>query len=223
MDHLKTLRTKSLKTWLLPGALGLLLFVIAACGGGAAATPDSTAQTNAACTSGTTTAVVETTQSNPQVFPDDTEADRLVAAQETVMNRIFTKALPSVVNIQVIQGREGNDGTGQFPNIPGGPDDFLERGEGSGFVWDAKGRIVTNQHVVDGAPWYFSGVDGDIQERVVLKLGNHVQAAPTFAALELVARVGQSLQLVQHESRDDQRRGDEPGLPEPFDPAVDQG
>ena len=112
MDRLKTLRTKSLKTWLLPGALGLLLFVIAACGGGATATPETTAQTGAASSSGTTTTVVETTQSNPQVFPDDTEADRLVAAQETVMNRIFRKALPSVVNIQVIQGREGNDGHG---------------------------------------------------------------------------------------------------------------
>jgi len=27
----------------------------------------------------------------------------------------------------------------------------LVRGEGSGFVWDAEGRIITNQHVVDGA------------------------------------------------------------------------
>ena len=128
-----------------------MLFVIAACGGGATATPDTTAQTNVASTSGTSTSVVETSQTTQPVLADDTEADRLVAAQETVMNRIFVKALPSVVNIQVIQGRDGNDGTGQFPNIPGVPDDFLERGEGSGFVWDDKGRIVTNQHVVDGA------------------------------------------------------------------------
>ena len=155
MDRLKplreTLRTKPLETWLVPGALGLLLFVIAACGGDATATPETNAQTNAASTSGTTAVGAETAQPEPRVFTGDTEADRLVAAQDTVMNRIFTKALPSVVNIQVIQGREGNDGTGRFPNIPGVPDDFLERGEGSGFVWDAKGRIVTNQHVIDGA------------------------------------------------------------------------
>ncbi len=151
MDRLKTLRTKSFKNSLIPGALGLLLFVIAACGGGATATPETTAQTNAASTSGTNTAVAETTKPALTVITGDTEADRLVAAQETVMNRIFEKALPSVVNIQVIQGLEGNDGTGQFPNIPGVPDDFLERGEGSGFVWDKKGRIITNQHVVDGA------------------------------------------------------------------------
>ena len=66
MDRFKTLRKKSFKTWLIPGALGLLLFVIAACGGGATATPETTAQTNpqsdGASTSGTTTAVAETTK-----------------------------------------------------------------------------------------------------------------------------------------------------------------
>ncbi|MCH7738057.1 MAG: trypsin-like peptidase domain-containing protein [Chloroflexi bacterium] len=146
MDRSKTTRNKNIKTWLLPGALGLLLFVISACGGDATATPEPTAQTGAA--SGP---AAEKTQSIQPVFAGDTAADALVAAQETVMIRIYQKALPSVVNIQVIQGREGNDGTGRFPNIPGIPDNFLERGEGSGFVWDTKGRIVTNQHVVDGA------------------------------------------------------------------------
>ena len=151
MDRLKTLRRKSIKTWLILGTLSLLLFVIAACGGDATATPETTPQTNPASTSGTTTSVTERTKPEVQVFTGDAEADKLVAAQETVMNRIFQKALPSVVNIQVIQELEGNDGTGQFPNIPGVPDDFLKRGEGSGFVWDENGRIITNQHVVDGA------------------------------------------------------------------------
>ncbi len=151
MDRLKTLRRKSFKTRLILGTLGLLFFVIAACGGDATATLETTAQTNPASTSGTTTSVTERTKPEVQVFTGDAEADKLVAAQETVMNRIFQKALPSVVNIQVIQELEGNDGTGQFPNIPGVPDDFLKRGEGSGFVWDEKGRIITNQHVVDGA------------------------------------------------------------------------
>ena len=151
MDRLKTLRRKSFKTWLILGTLGLFFFVIAACGGDATATPETTPQTNPASTSGTTTSVTERTKPEVQVFTGDAEADKLVAAQETVMNRIFQKALPSVVNIQVIQELEGNDGTGQFPNIPGVPDDFLKRGEGSGFVWDENGRIITNQHVVDGA------------------------------------------------------------------------
>ena len=151
MDHLTKLRTIYFRTWLLPGALGLLLFAVVACGGGAAVTPEPNAQTDAASTSGTTTSVSETAQLSPPVFTGDVEADELVAAQETVMNRIFTKALPSVVNIQVIQGREGNNGTRGSPNAPGAPDDFWRRGEGSGFVWDVEGRIITNQHVVDGA------------------------------------------------------------------------
>ena len=150
MDLLRKPPTKNLKNRLIPGALGLLLFVIAACGGDVAETPDTAAST-ATESSSASIAALETSLSGQPTLAGETEADRLVAAQEMVMNRIFMKALPSVVNIQVIQGRDGNDGTGRFPNIPGVPDDFLERGEGSGFVWDDKGHIVTNQHVIDGA------------------------------------------------------------------------
>lgn len=139
MEQSNLLRKNNLKTWLIPGALGILLLVLAACGGSVASTAESETPS---------TAPVETTQES--VSARDT-ADELVAAQEAVMVRIYQKALPSVVNIQVVQAREGNNGAGQFPNIPGAPDDFFERGEGSGFVWDDQGRIVTNQHVVDGA------------------------------------------------------------------------
>jgi len=146
MERSKIHHSKNLRTWLIPGAMALLLLAIAACGGAATATPGSIAQTTSEV--GTPP---ETAQSTEAVMAGETDADALVAAQETVMIRIYQKALPSVVNIQVIQGLEGNDGTGEFPNIPGVPDDFGERGEGSGFVWDDQGRIVTNQHVVDGA------------------------------------------------------------------------
>ena len=147
MERLNLIRKNNLKTWLIPGVLGLLLFVLAACSGSATATPESdTAST------GALTATAEPTQTSESIAADaEIASDALVAAQESVMVRIYQKALPSVVNIQVIQGREGNNGTGQFPNIPELPDDFFERGEGSGFVWDDKGRIVTNQHVVDDA------------------------------------------------------------------------
>ena len=37
-----------------------------------------------------------------------------------------------------------------FPS-PNVPEEFFHRGEGSGFVWDEAGHIVTNNHVVDGA------------------------------------------------------------------------
>lgn len=146
MELSKTGCRKNLRIWLVLGVIALLLFVIAACGGTATATP-APVTSNIQITETTS----EMVQSQPPVFVLETDADALVAAQETVMNRIFRKALPSVVNIQVIQGLEGNDGSGQFPSMPGLPDDFGERGEGSGFVWDDKGHIVTNQHVVDGA------------------------------------------------------------------------
>ena len=142
MDRSITTCKNKLKTWQIPGALALLLFVIAACGGGATATPENGAAS---------TSLSDSAQAAQRALPDDTAADELVAAQESVMIRLYQKALPSVVNIRVIQGLEGNDGTGRFPNVPGIPDDFLERGVGSGFVWDDQGRIVTNQHVVDGA------------------------------------------------------------------------
>ncbi len=158
MERIKIHRTKNLRTWLIPGAMALLLLVIAACGGEATATSEpATLTTSSEAAAGTTTEVSvspEKTRSEQPAKPalmEETEADALVAAQESVMTRIYQKVLPSVVNIQVIQGLEGNDGTGAFPNAPGLPEDFGERGEGSGFVWDDKGRIVTNQHVVDGA------------------------------------------------------------------------
>ncbi len=132
---------------MIPAALALMLFVIAAC------TSESAPATES---SETSSPIAEITQVDE---PDADESDvdvldiamNLVAAQESVMIQIYQKAVPSVVNIQVIQGSGGNDGTGAFPNVPGVPEDFLERGEGSGFVWDDKGRIVTNQHVIDGA------------------------------------------------------------------------
>ena len=140
-------RNKKLKRWLMPAALALMLFVLAAC------TSESAPATES---SETSSPIAEITQVDD---PDADESDvdvldiamNLVAAQESVMIQIYQKAVPSVVNIQVIQGSGGNDGTGAFPNVPGVPEDFLERGEGSGFVWDDKGRIVTNQHVIDGA------------------------------------------------------------------------
>jgi len=158
MDRSTTLSKRNIKSWLIPGAVALLLFVIIACGGAATATPEpatsTTTETETQAEQAkdvSTGSSTEAVQSDQPTTPVETEADLLVGAQETVMNRIYQKVLPSVVNIQVIQGLEGNDGTGEFPNVPGLPEDFGDRGEGSGFVWDNQGRIVTNQHVVDGA------------------------------------------------------------------------
>ncbi len=79
---------------------------------------------------------------NIQVAP---EVVALQAAYET----IFKNVDPSVVTITISSqvststSRRGTTGRGQSQVVP--------TAEGSGFVWDTQGHIVTNNHVVDGA------------------------------------------------------------------------
>ena len=146
MNRSKNPSEKSLRTWLISGAILLPLLIIMACSGTSTPNPESEATSSIKSVVST-----ETTQSDKRAMVGRLDADSLVAAQETVMTRIYQKALPSVVNIQVAPGLEKNNGTGEFPNMPRLPEDFGGRGEGSGFVWDDQGRIVTNQHVVGGA------------------------------------------------------------------------
>ena len=78
------------------------------------------------------------------------DADAIVAAQEEVLSRLYDELLPSVVLIRVVQQitrMPGDPGFGQ----PGVPQQGFAQGEGSGFVWDGQGRIVTNHHVIQGA------------------------------------------------------------------------
>jgi S1-C subfamily serine protease len=71
---------------------------------------------------------------------------------------IYRAVNPSVVHIQVLgSGGMELSGIPNLPNIPGLPDQLDPEsgpqvgGEGSGFVWDREGHIVTNNHVVEGA------------------------------------------------------------------------
>ena len=87
--------------------------------------------------------------------PSESAADVLDALQST-LQQIYDDVNPSVVNIQVVQ-RPGFAAPGlpENPDSPFGsslPDGFPSpQGEGSSFVWDSQGNIVTNNHVVDGA------------------------------------------------------------------------
>jgi 2-alkenal reductase len=99
--------------------------------------------------------------SAPTIQPLD--ADDIVAAQEKVMSRVYDAVLPSVVQIQVTQKAKQADsglapqeprspfGPEGFPQLPRIPEEFFRRGEGSGFVWDDQGRVVTNNHVIQEA------------------------------------------------------------------------
>jgi len=69
---------------------------------------------------------------------------------------LYDRIVPSVVNIQVTGvspfglGELPEEFPFEFPNSPGFPD-MPSMGEGSGWVYDDLGHIVTNNHVVDGA------------------------------------------------------------------------
>ena len=67
------------------------------------------------------------------------QQNSVLSTFETTFESIYTQVSPSVVSIQVVDGGASSSA--------GGPQQAL----GSGFVWDAQGHIVTNNHVVDGA------------------------------------------------------------------------
>jgi len=68
--------------------------------------------------------------------------------ETAVLVNIYEQVNPSVVNISVYARGDSIHGEA----VPGlDPDSLLPTSGGSGFVWDADGHIVTNNHVVDGA------------------------------------------------------------------------
>ena len=91
-------------------------------------------------------------------IPSGASGDLLAAYQGTLEN-IYTTVSPSVVNIRVVAKVSASDsGASQIPgfpffNLPQGeqPQQQFQSALGSGFVWDQKGHIVTNNHVVAGA------------------------------------------------------------------------
>ena len=92
--------------------------------------PSTTASSTTGTTTNTTTTIATTIQSSQSVLAS-------VSGLETTLETIYSKVSPSVVLI--------ND------DMPATATSEAGAALGSGFVWDTKGDIVTNNHVINGA------------------------------------------------------------------------
>jgi len=82
----------------------------------------------------------------PVVISED-----VVDYETAVLVAIYEKVGPSVVNLDVLNFRR-NMPQQLIPDSGGiTPETLIPQGQGSGFVWDTDGHIVTNAHVVDNA------------------------------------------------------------------------
>jgi len=105
--------------------------------------------------------VVVTPTSLPQAMVDE------ASAEDRLLINIYERVNPAVVNIEVIR-----------PVAPTFDSEFFQEGEGSGFIIDQEGRIVTNNHVVEGAEEVQVTLhDGTIVEAEVLGTDAHTDLA----------------------------------------------
>ena len=169
-----TLELRQLKHLLLI-AMFAGLAAILACGGAPAASQDSSAgmveavAVEASQTSWQPTAeddaIVQSfqpsapTQDRKPPASAEIDADQVVAAYEKVIGDVHDNVLPSVVSIFVLNRVEISGSIPGFtsplpfgqqpaPNSDQQQRFFFRNGQGSGFVWDKQGHIVTNRHVV---------------------------------------------------------------------------
>ncbi|MCL0099961.1 trypsin-like peptidase domain-containing protein [Dehalococcoidia bacterium] len=82
----------------------------------------------------------------PMVGTGDASLDpyMMVTAFEDVLTGIYVKVLPSVVQIRT--DMKVGAPPGGWPVL--GLDELVPQGEGSGFVWDSAGHVITNHHVI---------------------------------------------------------------------------
>lgn len=127
-------RTRTISFGIVTALLAILL-VSCSAGPFAALQASPTAQPTATPTPATTPVA-------PAAEPSTALALPQVDYEEQLLVLVYEEASPSVVNIRVR--------TAISSGLPGFGD-FVQQGQGSGFIWDEQGHIVTNNHVVENA------------------------------------------------------------------------
>lgn len=136
------------KEWMRRGLLASLVWLVA-CG------PGQAAQAQSPATDGKAAERVAPAASEQEPL-DTLAAVRLSSAFRSAADR----ALPAVVSVRTVTTRRAVRGQPRifrfFPDLPGMPDGLQEfdaprEGTGSGFIFDERGYIMTNRHVIDGA------------------------------------------------------------------------
>jgi len=142
-------------TFVIPLIIILLAAAIVVSGCAAAPLASDAAQATAAKVA----QVQETVSSVAESEPERAAQPAPIIAQpldQEALADLYDRIVPSVVNIQVTGvssfglGELPEDFPFEFPDSPNFPD-MPTMGEGSGWIYDDQGHVVTNNHVVDGA------------------------------------------------------------------------
>ena len=140
------------KSFILP--LIIILFVAALVLSGCS----NTLATDAADATAAKVAQVQELVSSPSTEPQQQASSATTVATTIIQSPdqealadLYERVAPSVVNIQVTgSGMPLQQIPEGFPNMPDHPDIPMQS-EGSGWIYDDQGHIVTNNHVVEGA------------------------------------------------------------------------
>lgn len=98
--------------------------------------------------------------------------------ETAVLVAIYEKVGPSVVNVDVLSFERNLPEQLLPPSSQIDPDTLIPQGQGSGFVWDTEGHIVTNAHVVDSADQVrITFPDGTVTIAEVIGIDRHSDLA----------------------------------------------